>query len=83
MLDTYSRILTVNVMQFGFMRENGKIDVYFENPARKVSCYRKEVVCFVDLRKVIDRVPKKVWKWEWMKKRMPNILVRPFLSFSE
>ena len=40
-------------------------------------------MCFVDLEKAFDRVPKKVLEWEFKKKGIPDILVRSVMSLYE
>ena len=37
-------------------------------------------MCFVDLEKAFDRVPKKVMEWAMMKRGMPEVLVRAVMS---
>ena len=57
------RIVSVNEMNFGFMPERGSIDAVFilrrmqEKYHAKV---KKLYMCFVDLEKAFDRVPRKV-----------------------
>ena len=51
------RIVTVNEMQFGFMPERGTMDAVFilRRQKEEQSC-----ICFVDLDKAFDTVPRKV-----------------------
>ena len=40
-------------------------------------------MCFVDLEKVVDRVPRKVLYWEMRKKGIPEVMVRSVMSLYE
>ena len=40
-------------------------------------------MCFVDLEKAFDRVPRKVLKWAISKKGIPEVLVRSVMSLYE
>ena len=40
-------------------------------------------MCFVDLEKAFDRVPKKVSEWTMRKKGIPDVLVRAVMSLYE
>ena len=40
-------------------------------------------MCFVDLEKAFDRVPRKVLEWAMRKKRIPEVLVRSVMSLYE
>ena len=40
-------------------------------------------MCFVDLEKAFDRVPRKVLEWVMMKKEIPEVLVRSVMSLYE
>ena len=40
-------------------------------------------LCFVDLEKAFDRVPKRVMKWVLRKKGLPEILVKAVMSLYE
>ena len=44
---------------------------------------KKLYVCFVDLEKVFDRVPRKVLEWALRKKKIPEVLVRSVMSLDE
>ena len=40
-------------------------------------------MCFLDLKKAFDRVPKRVMQWELRKKGLPEILVKGVMSLYE
>ena len=70
-------------MQFGFMPERGTIDVVFilrriqeDYNAKGKRLY----MCYVDLNKAFDRVPRKVLEWAMRKKGIPEVLVRSVMS---
>ena len=46
------------------------------------SC-RPMYMCFVDLEKAFDRVPRKVIKWAQRKKSLPEVLVKAVMSLYE
>ena len=65
------RIANVDEMQFGCMLERGTIDVVFIMRRLQEEYYakgRKLHMCFVDLEKALDRVPRKVLEWAMRKK---------------
>ena len=43
----------------------------------------KSCMCFVDLEKVYDRVPRKVLEWALRKKNIPEVLVRSVMRLYE
>ena len=73
-------------MQFGFMSERGTVDaasilrrLQEEYHAKGKKLY----MCFVDLEKDFDRVPRKVLECALRKKGIPEILVRSVMSMYE
>ena len=73
-------------VQFGFMFGKGAIDALFlvrrlqdEHRAKDKRMY----MCFVDLEKAFDRVPRRVMEWAMRKKGVPEILVKVVLSLYE
>ena len=40
-------------------------------------------MCFVDLEKAFDRVPRKVFDWAMRKKEIPEVLVKPVMGLYE
>ena len=59
-------IVSVDEMQFGFMPERGTIDAVFilRRMQEEYHAKRKKLcMCFVDLEKAFDRVPRKVLEW--------------------
>ena len=80
------RKVTVDEMQFGFMPERGTIDAVFilrrlleEYRAKRIKLY----MCFLNMQKAIDRVPRRVLEWVVRKKGMPEVLVRSVMSLYE
>ena len=72
--------------QFGFMPGKGTTDALFlvqrlqeEHRAKDKGLY----VCFVDLEKAFDRVPRRVMEWAIRKKGLPEILVKTVMSLYE
>ena len=44
---------------------------------------KRMYMCFVDLEKAFDRVPRRVIEWAMRKKGLPEILVKAVMSFYE
>ena len=79
---TLCRIVSVDEMQFGFMSVRGTIDAVFI--LRRMQEYhgkgRKLYMCFVDLKKALDRVLRKVFELAMKKKGIPEVLVKSVMS---
>ena len=72
--------------QFGFMPGKGTIDALFL--VRRLQEEHREkdkrmYMCFVELEKAFDRVPRRVMQWAMRKKRLPEILVKAVTSLYE
>ena len=79
-------LVTIDDMQFGFMRGKGTTDALFilrrmleEFREREQKLY----MCFVDLEKAFDRVPTKVMEWALKKKGLAEVLVQAVMSLYE
>ena len=79
-------VVQINEMQYGFMPGKGTVDALFiarilqERYGRKK---KKLYMCFVDLEKAFDRVPRKVIEWSLRKKGVNERLVRSIMSLYE
>ena len=70
-------------MQFGFMLGRNTVNAVFILRRMKKSYFeknRKLFICFVDLEKAFDRVPKKVIDWALKKKLVSERLVQAVMS---
>ena len=79
-------IVIVDDMQFGFMPGRGTIDAVFilrRMQEEYLAKGKKLYMCFVDLEKAFDRVPRKVLEWAMRKKGIPEVLVRAVMSLYE
>ena len=77
-------IVSVGNIQFGFMPERGTIDPIFILRRMQDEYHAKgKKLCFVDLEKAFDRVPKKVLEWVLRKKEIPQVLVGSVMSLYE
>ena len=76
-------LVNIDSMQFGFMPVRGKTDALFV-VRRMQEEYRdkkkKLYMCFVDVEKAFDRVPRKVMEWAMKKKGLPEVIVRMVIS---
>ena len=79
-------MVNVDEMQFGFMPGKGTVDAVFIL-RRLQEEYRdkgkKLYMCFVDLEKAFDRVPRKVMEWAMRKRGLPEAIVRAVMSLYE
>ena len=79
-------LVDFNEAQFGFMSGKGTTDALFlvrrlqeEHRAKDKRMY----MCFVDLEKAFDRVPRRVMERAMRKKGLPEILVKAVMSLYE
>ena len=80
------RVVKVNEMQFGFMPGKGTIDAVFILRRLQEEYLEKEkrlYMCFVDLEKAFDRVPRKVVEWALRKRGVPEVMVKAVMSLYE
>ena len=70
-------------MIVGFMPVKARIDAMFIMRRIQEKYHAKGdklYLCFVDLDKAFDRVPRKVLQWAMRKKEIPEVLVRSVMS---
>ena len=79
-------LVTIDHMQFGFMAGKGTIHALFilrrmqeEFRGREKKLY----MCFVELEKAFDRVPRKEMEWALRKKGLAEVLVQAVMSLYE
>ena len=69
----FCRTVTVNEIQFCSMPERGSIDAVFILKRLQEEYHAKGKVCFMDIEKAFDRVPRKELKWAMRKKEIPAL----------
>ena len=76
-------LLNIDSIQFGFMPGRGTTVALFamrrmedENKGKKKKLY----ICFVNIEKAFDRVPRKVMEWSMRKKGLSEVSVRTVMS---
>ena len=79
-------VMEADDMQCGFMPERGTIDDLFivrrmQEEHREKN--KKFHICFMDLEKAFDRVPRRVMQWAPRKKGLTEILAKPVISLYE
>ena len=80
------RMVKVDEMQFGFMPGKGTTDAVFILRRLQEEYLDKEkklYMCFVDLEKAFDRVPRRVLEWAMRKRGIPEAMVRAVMSLYE
>ena len=76
-------LVNLNEMQFGFMPGKGTVDATFIVRRMQEGCQKKDkklYMCFVDMEKAFDRVPRKVMKWVMRKKGLSEVIVWTVMS---
>ena len=76
-------LVNLNEMQFGFMPGKGTVDAVFIVRRMQEEYQKKDkklYMCFVDMEKVFNRVPKKVMEWAMRKKGLSEVIVRTVVS---
>ena len=79
-------MVNVDEMQFGFMPGKGTINAVFIFRRLQEEYLDKEkklYMCFVDLEKAFDRVPRMVLEWAMRKRGIPKAMVRAVMSLYE
>ena len=76
-------LVSLNKMQFGFLPGKGTVDAIFIM-RRMQEEYQQEDkklhMCFVDMEKAFDRVPRKVMDWAMRKKGLSKVMVGAVMS---
>ena len=79
-------IIKIDKMQFGFMPGKGTTDAIFIARRMQESYMEKKkklYMCFVDLEKAFDRVPRPVIEWALRKRMVPENLVQSVMKLYE
>ena len=79
-------LVTIDDMQFGFMPGKGTTHALFILRRMQEEFRKREqklYMCFVDLQKAFDRVPRKVMEWALRKKGLAEVLVQAVMSLYE
>ena len=69
--------MNLNKMQIGFMPRKGKVDAIFIM-RRMQEEYQKDkelYMCFVDMEKTFDNMPRRVMEWAMRKKGLSEVMV--------
>ena len=75
-------LVNLNEMQFEFMPGKGTVDAIFIVRRMQEEYQKKDklCMCFVDMEKAFDRVPRKVMEWAMRKKGLSEVIVRAVMS---
>ena len=76
-------LINLDKMQFGFMPGKGTVDAIFIVRRMQEEYQKKDkklYMCFVDMEKTVDRVPRKVMEWAMRKKDLSEVIVRAVMS---
>ena len=76
-------LVNLNKMQFGFKPGKGTMDAIFIVRRMQEEYQKKDTkfyMCFVDMEKAFDRVPRKVMEWAMRKKGLSEVIVRAVMS---
>ena len=82
----WRKFVAIDDMQFGSMPGNGTTDTVIILWRIQDEYFAKQTkfnMCFVDMEKAFDRVPRKVVEWVMRKKGIPKALVRAAMSLYE
>ena len=79
-------LINWNKMQFGFMPGKGTVDAIFivrrmQEEYQKKN--RKLYMCFVDMEKAFDGVPREVVEWAMKTKGLSEVMVREVMSLHD
>ena len=77
------KIVTIDDMQFGFMPGKGTIEAVFilrRIQEEYLVKQKKLYMCFVDLEKAFDKLPRKIVEWAMRKKGIPEALDAAVMS---
>ena len=70
-------------MQFEFMPRKQTVDAMFIMRRMQEEYQNKDkklYMCFVDIKKAFDRMPRKVMKWAMRKKSLSEVMIREVIS---
>jgi len=79
-------IVEIDSMQLGFMPGKGTTDaIFMARSMQEGYCdkCKKLFMCFVDLEKAFDRVPRAVTQWALRKHKVPEALVKAVMKMYE
>ena len=76
-------LVNLNKMQLGFMPEKGTVGAIFIVRRMQEEYQKKDkklYMCFVDMEKAFDRMPRKVMEWAMRKKGLSEVMVGAVMS---